>query len=342
MAAAARSADALDTRDYRSGVDQIMGFSCKSDIDAASTLFNASGDNTNFEYELVGDMNDEIMDRFNSLYKEVVRKGVVCRDVATSERMNYLKSCGIDVKFIQTAKQTAGQNLVRSGGLETPLIVAEMLKYYYYNKSGTDTSVDESVRYLADKDVIGYGFGNLYDTYHLKVANLLYAMFTGLRFSKPWNGKSDVSGGYICHLNIILLCSFRCQEVYFLAVIVIHIYLVSHIKQLVVNDIFKVMRKIKTVVHTTDRIETNIGIIDFRIVRKLFFCFRRILLDRFNNIRFFQVAKIFHYGIDRAARVFLLDIVTNGACRENTAIATQDEIYQALKQTFFAYLVSSD
>ena len=111
--------------------------------------------------------------------------------------MNYLKSCGIDVKFIQTAKQTAGQNLVRSGGLETPLIVAEMLKYYYYNKSGTDTSVDESVRYLADKDVIGYGFGNLYDTYHLKVANLLYAMFTGLRFSKPWNGKSDVSGGYI-------------------------------------------------------------------------------------------------------------------------------------------------
>ena len=65
--------------------------------------------------------------------------------------MNYLKSCGIDVKFIQTAKQTAGQNLVRCGGLETPLIVAEMLKYYYYNKSGTDTSVDESVRYLADK-----------------------------------------------------------------------------------------------------------------------------------------------------------------------------------------------
>lgn len=187
----------LDTRDYRSGVDQIMGFSCKSDIDAASTLFNASGDNTNFEFELIGDMNDGIMVRFNSLYKEVVRKGIVCRDVATSERMNYLKSCGIDVKFVQTAKQAAGQNLVRCGGLETPLIVAEMLKYYYYNKSGTDTSVDESIRYLADKDVIGYGFGDLYDTYHLKVANLLYAMFTGLRFSKPWNGKSDVSGGYI-------------------------------------------------------------------------------------------------------------------------------------------------
>lgn len=175
----------LDTKDYRSGMCQIMSFSCKSDIDAASTLFNASGDNTNFEYELIGNVTDEIMNRFNSFYKKVPRKGIFCNDVAKSERMNYLKSCEIDIKFTQTAKQTASQNLVRCGGLETPLIVAEMLKYYYYNKSGTDTSVDEAIRYLAGSDVIGYGFDDLYDTYHLKVANLLYSMFTGLRFSKP-------------------------------------------------------------------------------------------------------------------------------------------------------------
>lgn len=187
----------LDTVDYRSGVNQIMGFSCKSDIDAASTLFNASGDNTNFEYELIGNVTDEVMNKFNSLYKEVMRKGELCRDVATSDRMNYLKSCGIDVKFTSAVKQTAQQNLIRCGGFETPLLVAELLKYYYYNKSGTDTSVTEAIKYLADHDCVGYGFGDLYDTYHLKVANLLYAMFTGLRFSRPWNGKSDVSGGYI-------------------------------------------------------------------------------------------------------------------------------------------------
>ncbi len=187
----------LDTIDYRSGVSQIMGFSCKSDIDSASTLFNASGDNTNFEYELVGNMNDEIMDRFNSMFKEVIRKGEICYDVATGDRLNYLKSYGIDVKFVKAVKDTARQNLIRCGGLETPAIVAEMLKYYYYNKSGTDTSVDEAIQYLAENDIIGYGFGDLYNTYHLKIANLLYCMFTGLRFAKPWNGKSDVSGGYI-------------------------------------------------------------------------------------------------------------------------------------------------
>lgn len=188
----------LDTHDYRSGVNQIMGFSCKSDIDAASTLFNASGDNTNFEYELVGGVTDEIMNKFNSLYKEVLRKGILCRDVATSDRMNYLKSCDIDVKFTRAVKQTAQQNLIRCGGFEAPLLVAELLKYYYYNNSRTDTSVTEAVKYIAAHDSVGYNFGgDLYDTYHLKVANLLYAMFTGLRFSKPWNGKSDVSGGYI-------------------------------------------------------------------------------------------------------------------------------------------------
>ncbi|MDO4543756.1 MAG: HpaII family restriction endonuclease [Clostridia bacterium] len=187
----------LDTVDYRSGVSQIMGFSCKSDIDAASTLFNASGDNTNFEYELSGDMNDEKMDFFNSMYNKVVRKGTLHHDVAIGKRMDYLKSQNITVNFVNTARDTARHNLIRCGGLETPTIVAEMLKYYFYDKSGSDTSVDEAIKHLAEYNPIEYDFDNLYDTYHMKVANLLYFMFTGLRFSKPWNGKSDVSGGYI-------------------------------------------------------------------------------------------------------------------------------------------------
>lgn len=187
----------LDTHDYRSGVNQIMGFSCKSDIDAASTLFNASGDNTNFEYELVGNVDDEVMNHFNSLYRDIVRKGEVCHDVAIGDRLNYLKSRGIDVKFTHAVKNTAQQNLIRCGGFETPQLVAELLKYYYYIRSGADTSVSDAIKYIANHDAVGYGFDDLQNTYHLKVANLLYSMFTGLRFSKPWNGKSDVSGGYI-------------------------------------------------------------------------------------------------------------------------------------------------
>ena len=187
----------LDTIDYRSGVSQIMGFSCKSDIDAASTLFNASGDNTNFEYELIGNIDDEKMSSFNSMFNKVVRNGKEKQDVATGKRLRFLKEQGIELRFVGTAKKIAEQNLIRCGGREMPSIVGGMLKNYYYNNLSSDTSVVDAIKYLADNDVAEYGFDVLYDTYYLKVANLLYSMFTGLRFSKAWNGKSDVNGGYI-------------------------------------------------------------------------------------------------------------------------------------------------
>lgn len=136
---------------------------------------------------------------FNQMFTKVTKKGVVKYEVATKERMEYLKSMGIDLKYVQTAKDVAGQNLVRCGGLEMPLIVAEMLKYFYYLCSGSTSasSLDGSANYLAENDVVGYGFDNLFDTYKVKIENLLYSMFTGLRFSKPWSGRSAVSGGYI-------------------------------------------------------------------------------------------------------------------------------------------------
>ena len=187
----------LDTMDYRSGVNQIMGFSCKSDIDAAATLFNASGDNTNFEYEIVDDFDDEKMNAFNGMFHEVTKKGVTKYEVATGDRMRYLKECGVDLRFVNPVKDVARQNLVRCGGIEMPKILGGMLKYYYFECGAASVGVEDAIKYLADTDYVGYGFDDLYDTYRVKIANLLYAMFTGLRFSKPWSGRSDVSGGYI-------------------------------------------------------------------------------------------------------------------------------------------------
>lgn len=189
----------LNTVDYRSGVSRIMGFSCKSDIDAGSTLFNASGDNTNFIYELTGNMTDNIMAQFNSMFKKVNRKNEVRLDVATGERMKYLKEQGIDIDFVTTATSVSGQNLVRCCGKEMPLLVAGMLKYYYYEccASAKKASLDNAVKYLAETDYVNYGFDNLYETYRSKVTTLLYSMFTGLKFGKVWSGKSDVNGGYI-------------------------------------------------------------------------------------------------------------------------------------------------
>ncbi|MDE5750428.1 MAG: HpaII family restriction endonuclease [Duncaniella sp.] len=190
----------IETKD-RSGVNRILGFSCKSDLRASSTLLNASGDNTNFVYEVIGPMNDERMEYFNNIFKTVKRKGEVCHDIATTERMQYLHDLGCDLKFVDTAKKLAKINLIKCGGMEMPAIVGGMLKKFYFENLSGPTSIDDCIEYLADNDVVGYGFEDLEDTYRGKVAHLLLCTFTGMRLGSPWNGRQEVNGGYIVVKN---------------------------------------------------------------------------------------------------------------------------------------------
>lgn len=172
-----------------------------NDWEDESTLLNASFDNTNFVFEVTGPMDDEKMAHFNSLFKEARRKGKICHDVATTDRMDYLHKIGCDLRFVDTAKPLAKTNLIKCGGKEMPEIVAGMLKKFYYeNLSGT-TSVENCIEYLADNDVADYGFDDLDNTYRGKVANLLLCTFTGMRLGAPWNGRQAVNGGYIVVKN---------------------------------------------------------------------------------------------------------------------------------------------
>lgn len=190
----------VETKD-RSGVNRILGFSCKSDLRASSTLLNASGDNTNFVYEVTGPMDDEKMHHFNNLFKEVKRKGEICYDIATTDRMQYLHEVGCDLRFVDTAKTLAKTNLIKCGGKEMPEIVAGMLKKFYFENLSGPTKVENCIEYLADNDVADYGFDDLKDTYRGKVAHFLLCTFTGMRLGSPWNGRQDVNGGYIVVKN---------------------------------------------------------------------------------------------------------------------------------------------
>lgn len=190
----------IETKD-RSGVNRILGFSCKSDLRTAATLLNASGENTNFIYEVTGPMDDEKMECFNSIFKEVKRKGEICFDIATSERMQYLHGIGCDIEFVCPAKSLARANLIKCGGKEMPDIVAGMLKKFYFENLSGQTSMSDCVSYLADKDVADYGFEDLEDTYRAKIAQLLLCTFTGMRLGASWNGRQEVNGGYIVVKN---------------------------------------------------------------------------------------------------------------------------------------------
>ena len=190
----------VETKD-RSGVNRILGFSCKSDLRASSTLLNASGDNTNFVFEVTGPMDDEKMQHFNGIFRETKRKGEICYDIATSDRMQYLHKIGCDIKFFDTVKPLAKTNLLKCGGKEMSEIVAGMLKKFYFENLSSQTTVENCIEYLADNDVADYGFEDLKDTYRGKVAHFLLCTFTGMRLGSPWNGRQDVNGGYIVVKN---------------------------------------------------------------------------------------------------------------------------------------------
>lgn len=164
-------------------------------------ILNASGDNTNFVYEVTGEMDDEKMAHFNGLFREVKRKGEICYDVATADRMSYLHQIGCDIRFVDTAKPLAKVNLIKSGGLEMPAIIGGMLKKFYYESLTGRTTMEDCVEYLAENDVVGYGFDDLEETYRAKIAHLLLCIFTGMRLGSKWNGRQEVNGGYIVVKN---------------------------------------------------------------------------------------------------------------------------------------------
>jgi DNA (cytosine-5)-methyltransferase 1 len=181
--------------DYRSGITETVGFSCKSVFGGRSTLFNASKDNTNFVYEVTGPITDELMSHFNSLFKSRGKKQVT----AVGDRIRALKKSGCSLKFVSPATKTTERNLVLSGGNELPEIVGDALKYYYWeSEGGADFApIYKAIGYVIANNPAGYAFNDIESIYKRKFSNLLYDMFTGMRMKESWDGRSSVNGGYI-------------------------------------------------------------------------------------------------------------------------------------------------
>ena len=193
----------MQVQDYRNGVTSVIGFSCKSEAGGKATLFNASNDNTNFVYRISGPINDEIMDHFNSIFKTRMSNGFMKEIVPIQERIKFLKECDCGLEFVGTKKENAERNIVQSGGIEMPGILAEMLRYYYFIHEGAalHSSVGEALEHITKVNPAGYRFGDIESLYRKKVGTLLYDFFTGMRLGTPWDGKSSVNGGYIVAKN---------------------------------------------------------------------------------------------------------------------------------------------
>ena len=180
----AKSSDKADIRikihDINTGYEAIQGFSIKSRLGSPSTLINA-GKTTNFIYEVVGPMTDDIMVEFNTRFKTFQGKfGVL-----------YMHGC--DIEYRSMENETFNNNLRLLDG-DLPQICAELLKTYYWLSI---PAVEAALNHISIKNPLDYPLTKGHPFYSYKFKKLLTESALGMLPSKVWDGTADATGGYI-------------------------------------------------------------------------------------------------------------------------------------------------
>jgi hypothetical protein len=168
--------------DFRTGLKPKLGFSIKSQLGGASTLFNP-GSATNFTYRLEKDsftVNEEV-----SVYGD--SEAVRIRD-----RVANRIEKGYKFVFEETGNATFTSNLTMIDS-QLPKILSYLVLYYYMGRAGT---VKELTKILEAENPLGFdAIGHKF--YEHKVKNFLMDVALGMTPAKPWEGNYLASGGYI-------------------------------------------------------------------------------------------------------------------------------------------------
>ena len=168
----------LKIHDMQTGVDQISGFSIKSELGHAPTLLNAS-DATNFVYRVTG-LSDSDIDNINAI--DTHRK--------IMDRIDEIRRKTATFEYVGLANDTFFGNLMHIDSMMDQ-ILAEMVKISYFeNKLDMIQLVDELER------------GNFLDfprkgIYRYKIKKFLSSIALGMMPSVEWNGRDEANGGYI-------------------------------------------------------------------------------------------------------------------------------------------------
>lgn len=171
--------DIIDLLD-NTGYETVQGFSIKSRLGSPSTLVNA-GKTTNFVFEVTGNIDDAVVQEFNTCSKKF------------KDRFEVLDRNGCDISYDSMENDVFESNLQLIDG-DLPKICGYMLKEYY--SSGVNT-VTNSLESLNVHNPIGYDLSKGHPFYEYKFKKFLAECALGMLPSKVWDGTADATGGYI-------------------------------------------------------------------------------------------------------------------------------------------------
>lgn len=177
----AKSSDKADIRliihHYAIGHTPEQGYSIKSKAGAASTLINASIDNTNFIYRMDGITTQQILTFENKI--KFADKFAALRDVKFTH--------------IGCASNILHRNLrMLDGDMEQLLSSCLLYKYRTGN-----TYVKDIIPIIAEEDPLNIGSDNNLQIYQYKIKQILVASALGFTPGTIWNGRFNANGGII-------------------------------------------------------------------------------------------------------------------------------------------------
>ena len=164
----------LEIHDTFTGTNFVRGYSIKSDLGSAPSLFNASK-TTNFRFKIFG-VDDVLAEKINSI--ETRNK--------IQDRMKKIPQ----IEFDSVCKKIFADNLSLIDS-NMDKILGEMLKIYYVERIA---DCAELATLLEERDPLKIG---VEDFYRHKIKKFLCAVALGLKPATKWNGLDEANGGYL-------------------------------------------------------------------------------------------------------------------------------------------------
>jgi len=187
----AKSQDKTDIKivvhDLKTNMEQCLGFSIKSKLGKASTLFNA-GKTTNFIYEVTGqDFSSEKIAELNNkdLYPTI------------KDTLNAVINEDGTFIFDGIERPHLYSNL-RMIDSELPKIMSEMVLNYYTSSHNKTIDLLDDIK---EQNPCNFPVEEGQPFYEYKVKNFLTDVALGMMPSKIWDGKYQATGGYLIIKN---------------------------------------------------------------------------------------------------------------------------------------------
>jgi type II restriction enzyme len=167
--------------DEKIGTTPKLGFSIKSQIGSAATLFNAS-QSSNFIYKIVGNLTDSKISEINSIKT----------NSKIQDRVNAILAKA-KLKFIKTESEIFQNNLVLIDSC-LPEMLAELVVLFNTN---AESGLSKLVNILEKLNPLHYDATAGYKFYDYKIKRLLTDIALGMYSTKVWTGQLDGTGGYL-------------------------------------------------------------------------------------------------------------------------------------------------